>query len=423
MTAEIVSVGTELLMGQIADTNAQALGKLLPELGIGHHHRQTVGDNLGRLADALRLALSRSDVVFTIGGLGPTEDDLTRDGIAAALGVELVHDPAIEEGIRAIFADRRLTWTDSQRRQSMRPACAEVIANPNGTAPGLFCQLGGKIVIAMPGPKGEFVPMLDLVRARLGPLSGGGVIHSRILRVVGIGESGVEERIRELLHGTNPSVAPYAKLGEVHLRLTARAATTKEADALIDPLDAQIREALGDAVFGTNEQSLEEVVLSMLRSRGQTLTVAESCTGGALGARLTSVPGSSDVFLGGVISYSNSLKHGLLGVPREVLDGLGAVSEECAMAMAAGARALPLRVPAGEAGTEGSQADWSVSITGIAGPGGGTEARPVGLVYIAIAGPSGAKAHEFHFRGTREDIRRRSTQTALTLLRRALLKG
>ena len=411
MTAEIVSVGTELLMGQIADTNAQALGRLLPELGIAHHHRQTVGDNLGRLADALRLALGRADLVFTIGGLGPTEDDLTRDGIAAALGVGLVHDTEIEAGIRAIFADRRLKWTDSQLRQAMRPADAVVLDNPNGTAPGLFCRAGSKIVIALPGPKGEFVPMLDLVRARLVPLVSGDVIHSRVLRVVGIGESGVEERIRELMRGANPSVAPYAKPGEVHLRLTAHAATVMEADAMLDPVDARIREALGDAVFGVDDQTLEEVVLGMLRARGETVAVAESCTGGGLGARLTSVAGASDVFLGGVISYANSAKSGVLGVPEALLEASGAVSEECALAMAAGlARSM------------GTQADWAVSITGVAGPGGGTEAKPVGLVWIGVDGPTGAKAHEFHFRGTRGDIRARSTQMALVLLRRALLK-
>ncbi|MCO5296454.1 MAG: competence/damage-inducible protein A [Fimbriimonadaceae bacterium] len=406
MTAEIVSVGTELLMGQIADTNAQALGRMLPELGISHHFRQTVGDNLGRLTEALRLALGRSDIVFTIGGLGPTEDDLTRDGIAAALGVELVHDPEIEAGIRKIFEDRRLKWTESQRRQAMRPACAEALANPNGTAPGLFCRLGGKIVVAMPGPKGEFGPMLALVRDRLG--TGDSVIHSRILRVAGMGESAVEDRIRAELASANPSVAPYAKPGEVHLRLTARAASTAEADAMLDPLEERIRGLLGDAVFGVDDQTLESVVLAMLREAGQTLAVAESCTGGGLGARLTSVPGASDVFLGGVITYANEAKARLLDVPLPVLEGAGAVSEECAEAMAAGAR-----------GSLG--ADWAVSITGIAGPDGGTEAKPVGTVWIAIAGPGRTKAHEFQFRGTREDIRGRSSQMALTLLRRALL--
>lgn len=407
MTAEIVSVGTELLMGQIADTNAQALGRVLPELGIAHHCRQTVGDNLSRLTEALRLALSRSDIVFTIGGLGPTEDDLTRDGIAAALGVRLVHDPSIEAGIRRIFDDRRFTWTESQARQAMRPECAEAIENPNGTAPGLICRLDGKVVIALPGPKGEFVPMLDRVRILLG--TGESVIHSRILRVAGMGESAVEERIRGELSGTNPSVAPYAKPGEVHLRLTAGAADTAAANALLDPLETRIREALGDAVFGVDDQTLESVVLEMLRARGETLAVAESCTGGGLGARLTSVAGASDVFLGGVISYANSAKTDLLGVPEAVLEASGAVSPECALAMASGAR-------------RALSASWGVSITGIAGPGGGTPEKPVGLVYIGVEGPEQAKAHEFKFRGTREDIRGRSTQLALTLLRRVLLK-
>lgn len=405
MNAEIVSVGTEILLGQIVDTNAQAVGLLLAELGIGHTHRQTVGDNLGRLTEALRLALSRSDIVFTIGGLGPTEDDLTRDGIAAALDDPLVVDETLEERLKAMFAQRKLAWVDSQLRQATRPSCAEPIDNPNGTAPGLVCRKGGKTVFALPGPKNEFVPMLrGPVREELVRLAGGRVIHSRIVRVCGLGEALVEEKIRHLLSSEDPTVAPYAKPGEVHLRVTSRASSVEEAEARIGPMVNRICDALGHAVFGYDETTLEAAVLECLRIGGRTLAVAESCTGGGLGERLTSVAGASSVFLGGFVTYSNEAKASLLGVSVSTLKEEGAVSAKCAEEMAIGAKAR-------------LAADYGVSITGIAGPNGGTAEKPVGLVYVAVAGPDGCVVEEHRFRGIREDIRRRATQAALVLLR------
>ncbi len=242
MIAEIVSVGTELLMGQIADTNAQYLGKILPELGISHHHRQTVGDNLDRFEAELRLALSRSDIVFTIGGLGPTEDDLTRDGIATVMDVEMDLDEEYSEKLRKLFALRNLPWLKSQNRQAMCPVGATMIENPNGSAPGLICPVGGKSIIALPGPRGEFIPMVDgPVMDFLRSLSTGLVIHSRILRVCAMGESMVENKLGDLMARANPSVAPYAKLGEVHLRLTASAPTLPQAEELLDPVEAEVR--------------------------------------------------------------------------------------------------------------------------------------------------------------------------------------
>lgn len=410
MTAEIVSVGTEILMGQIVDTNAQAIGKLLPELGIVHRNRQTVGDNLARLTAALKLALERSDIVFTIGGLGPTQDDLTRDGISEALGEPLVLDARIEERLKKLFALRNVTWTESQSRQAMRPACAEPIDNPNGTAPGLICQKDGKTVIAMPGPKGEFLPILDgPVRTFLESLQRGQTIVSRTLRIVGLGESIVEKKVQHLLTSENPTIAPYAHPGEVHLRLSAAAGTQEEAHTLLEPFAQQVREALGNAIYAEGEISLEEHLLNLLRQRGQTLAVAESCTAGGLGARLTNPPGSSDVFLGGVISYSNEVKERLLGVHPGVLLEKGAVSGECAVEMAKGARGL-------------IGADWALSITGIAGPGGGSEGKPVGLVFIGCAGPDRVEAEEHRFRGSRDSIRQRSIQWALVMLRNRLEK-
>lgn len=404
MIAEIVSVGTELLLGQIADTDAQHLGQILPRYGIVHRNRQTVGDNLERLTEALRLALSRSDIVFTIGGLGPTDDDLTREGIAAALGEELVEDPEIVERLRAWFARRNYPWVESQRKQGMRPACARPIPNPNGTAPGLICQKDGKTIIAMPGPRGEFVPMADgPVAEFLGSLSGGEVIHSRVLRITGMGESVVEDRIRSLAQSANPTVAPYAHPGEVHLRLTAKASTVEEADALMDPLEAAIRAELGDAVFGTDDTTLEEATLAILVEKGMSVAVAESVTGGGLGERLTSVPGCSEAFVGGVIAYRPHIKEQWLGVDPEVLERETPVSAAVAEAMASGVR-------------QRFGADFGVALTGNAGPTSDEGGKAVGLVYIAVAGPTGVRVEEHRFRGQREFIRRRSQQAALDLL-------
>ena len=402
MTAEIVSVGTELLLGQIVDTDAAHLAQVLPEYGVACHRRQTVGDNLERLAEALRAALERADIVFTIGGLGPTEDDLTRDAISLAIEDPLVLDEKVAEKLRKLFALRKLTWTESQVRQAMRPSCAEPIKNPNGTAPGLLCRhSSGKIVISLPGPKGEFVPMVEgSIRDFLSSLKTGQVIVSHILKTAGIGEAALEDRVRDLIHGGNPSVAPYAHPGEVHLRITASAPSIADAEKLMEPVEAQLRKILGDAVYGGKDDTLESVVVRELCRRDEKLAVAESCTGGGLGDRITSVPGCSGTFVGGVISYANEIKSELLGVAMETLENKGAVSEECAKEMAEGvSRAL--------------DSHWGISITGIAGPDGGTEQKPVGLVYVGVTGPDGTTVEEYRFRGNRENIRQRSVQMAL----------
>lgn len=414
MRAEIVSVGTELLMGQISDTNAQHLGGLLPELGIEHTHRQTVGDNLERLTEALKLAVSRADIVFTIGGLGPTEDDMTRDGIAAALGVELIRDEKIAERIRKLFAYRKIPWTESQVRQAMRPANSTVVENPNGSAVGLIVEQGDKVVIAMPGPRGEFVPMAEgPVREYLQKKAHGSeVIHSRLLRVCDMGESSVEEAIRPLLASTNPTVAPYAKLGEVHLRITAKAPNIDLAEQMIAPVEARVRAALGDCVFGADDQELESAVLDMLKGAGACVAVAESLTGGALGSRFTSVAGAGDSFIGGVISYQKSVKAEILKVDRSILNDpqRGPVDAEVSEQMAAGVRDL-------------MNTTYGIGITGNAGPTTDDGNKPVGLVFVGIAGPAGVQHERYQFQGTRDSIRRRSTQVALAFLRRVLLQS
>lgn len=405
MTAETVAVGTELLLGDTVDTNSAELGKVLAEFGVLHLHRQTVGDNWKRLAEALRLAISRSDIVFTIGGLGPTQDDVTRDGIASALRDQLVHDPALEAEVRTKLEARRVPWVESQARQAMRPASATALDNPNGTAPGLICRKDGKIVVSMPGPSGEFVPMLHGPVTEFLRTVSDGVIVSRKVKIAGMGESTVEHKLRELMASEDPTVAPYAKTGEVHLRVTSRAQTREGAEARITPVVDEIVNRLGSVVYGFDDETLESSILAALRERGETLAVAESCTGGGLGQRITSVPGSSDVFLGGVISYSNSLKVALLGVRQETLEQHGAVSEECAREMADGVRAR-------------TGATWAIAITGIAGPDGGTEDKPVGLVYTAVAGPGGTTVDRNVFPGTRETVRERSEKWSLLQLRR-----
>lgn len=409
MTAEIVSVGTELLLGQIIDTHAPLMARILADCGISCTHRQTVGDNLDRLVAVLKEALDRSDIVITIGGLGPTQDDITRDGIALALGDELELVPEAEAKLREIFATRRLAWVDSNLRQAYKPQSARLIDNPNGTAPGLLCEKNGKVVIALPGPKGEFNPMAEgPVREYLERAQGGRVIHSRTLRICGMGESMVERKIEHLMQGSNPTVAPYAHPSEVHLRVTASAPTREEADRLIDPMEASIREILGNAVYGINETTLEAAVLDLLKSRDERVAVAESITGGWLGQRLTSISGSGDAFVGGVISYDLEVKKKMLGVPAELLKEFGPVSSECASAMATGVR-------------ERLGSTYGVSLTGNAGPDSDVDGKPVGLVYLGLASPDGVEVEEAKFRGQREDIRQRCTQWALVKLRSKLL--
>lgn len=413
MTAEIVSVGTELLLGQIADTDAQHLGQRLAELGIAHTHRQTVGDNLERLADALRLALSRADIVFTVGGLGPTEDDLTREAIAKALDEPLKEDEAVVRNLREWFAKRGLQWIESQRRQAMKPDCAKTINNPNGTAPGLLCEKSGKIVIALPGPPGEFLPLVDgRVGDYLRRFGSGEVIHSRIIRICGLGESVVEDRVRPLLSSANPTVAPYAHPGEVHLRLTAKAPTVGQAEALIRPVEARIKELLGDAVFGTDDTTLEQAVVELLVRRRKTVAVAESMTGGGLGERLTNVAGSGEAFVGGIIAYDTVLKTALLGIDPHLLNDerRGPVSEECARQMAIAMQRM-------------ARTTFALSITGNAGPTSDRGAKPVGTVFIGLAGPAGCAVKEHLFHGERGFIRRRSQQAALDTLRQSILKA
>lgn len=411
MVAEVVSIGTELLLGQIVDTDAAYLAQQLSALGISVYHRATVGDNLDRAIATVRQAVGRADIVFLIGGLGPTMDDLTREVIAAVMDAPLVRDSEIEQHLTAWFAGRSYTMTETILRQADVPTGGIALPNVNGTAPGLWVEKNGKIVVALPGPPNEFIPLFESeVYPRLKERTGAQrqVIRSRTLRIVGVGESAVEEQVRDLMQDANPSVAPYAKVGEVHLRVTAKATTENEADALTHNRAAIIRERLGSAIYGEDDTTLEAAVVALLQERRKTAATAESCTGGLLAGRITNVSGASEVFGMGVITYANEAKVNLLKIPQALVASVGAVSPEVAKAMAERVREL-------------SGADYGVSVTGIAGPGGGTNEKPAGLVYIGLANGATVTATKHLFTGIRADIRLRSTQAALEMLRQELL--
>lgn len=410
MRAEIVSVGTELLLGQIVDTNAAHLARALAEAGVSVYRRTTVGDNPHRLLAAFHQALAESDIVFAIGGLGPTQDDITRETLAEAMGDSLHEDARIAHRLKAFFRQRGIRMSDNNLRQAMVPTNGRPLHNPNGTAPGLLFEKDGKIAIALPGPPNEFIPMVrDHVIPYIREKTGGrGTIRSRTLRICGMGESLVEERVRDLMSGENPTVAPYAKTGEVHLRVSAFADDAETADRLIQSKVSEIQERLESFIYGYDDDPLESAVVRLLESNGWTVATAESCTGGMLASRITEVPGSSRVFPGGVVNYSNEAKTDLVYVPAELIQAHGAVSPEVAEALARGA-------------SRRFCTSFGVGITGIAGPDGGTPEKPVGLVYIAIADSEGVRVEKNHFIGNRHDIRYRSAQYALVVLRDRIL--
>ncbi len=409
MRAEIISVGTELLLGQIVDTNAVYLSQELASLGIGLYRRSTVGDNPHRLREAIEEALDRAELVITSGGLGPTEDDLTKETVAQVLGLPLVLDQPSLDWIRTYFTKMGRKMTENNYKQALIPEGGKALANPKGTAPGIAVKAKEKLVICLPGPPRELKPMFhDFVLPLLREESKG-IIISRVLRICGLGESVVAEELSDLLASqTNPTIAPLASEGEVKLRLTTQTNSVEEAWQLLDEMEAKVRNRLGIAVFGIDQETLEQVVVRLLTQRHETLAVAESCTGGLLASRITDVPGASEVLDRGVVTYSNRAKEELLGIPAKVILREGAVSPEVARLMARGVK-------------EKSSTDWGIGITGIAGPGGGTPEKPVGLVYLALEGPKVSLVRELHWNGDRISIKRRTTQAALDLLRRELL--
>lgn len=410
MRAEIISIGSELLSGRTIDTNSAYLGRILQESGIELIRKSAVADHLEEMVQAIKESLSRADIVITVGGLGPTSDDLTREAISKALGVPLVFREDLAEKIREHFRRREVEMPEINLKQAYLPEGAVAIDNEVGTAPGFLLEREGKCIIALPGPPSELIPMVEgVVKPYLRGRNPGEVTIQRTLKVVGKGESWVETALRDLMAPQgNPSLAPFAKPAEVHLVITARG-EEETARRMVEEMERGVRERLGDDIFGVDEEELEEVVGRMLRERGLTLAVAESCTGGLLGYRITKISGSSDYFLGGVISYANEVKRDVLGVKEEDLRRYGAVSEQVARQMAEGARRV-------------IKADLGVGITGIAGPTGGTPEKPVGLVYIALATPQGTICQRNIFPGDREMVRWRSSQTALDMVRRWLIE-
>jgi nicotinamide-nucleotide amidase len=408
--AEIVAVGTELLLGQIADTNARWMSEQLAAAGIDVTNHQAVGDNLDRIVEALRLAAARADVVLVSGGLGPTEDDITRDAIAAFAGVPLVFHAELETMLREKF--RR--WSaigampESNLRQAYVPEGARWIVPDRGTAPGLALRLDGIRLYAVPGVPDEMQEMIGgTIVPELRELAGGDVITSRILRCAGMGESAVAERLADLFtSSTNPTIAYLASMGEVKVRITAKAPSAAEAEALAEPVVAEVRARLGDVVFSADDESLEQAVLRLLGSTKRTLACAESLTGGGVGERLTAVPGASASFVGSSVVYTAEAKRRVLGVPDDVL-AAGTVTQACALAMAIGARDL-------------YGADVALSLTGAAGPEPHDGAAP-GTIWVAIADTSGfTHARGFVSRGERDRVRRWAQQAGLDLVRRHL---
>ena len=412
---EVLCIGTELLLGNIVNGNARWLSEQLAALGLPHFRQTVVGDNRERLIAEVQAISRRSRVLITTGGLGPTPDDLTTEALAAAFSTPLVERPEVWDDITAKARSRGREPGAETRRQALLPLGAEVLPNRTGTAPGMIWSPKEQFtVLTFPGVPSEMRSMWQETAVPWFHKSGlsKGVFSSRLLRFWGIGESTLAEQLHDLLDQANPTVAPYAGHGEVKLRVTAHA--TEEADALrlLDDTEAVLRQRTGKLCFGCDDQSLACVVLEQLRQRQQTLSVAESCTGGGLGAELTAIPGSSDVLLGGVIAYSNAIKETLLGIAPASLDQFGAVSDPVAQAMAEGVRRL-------------TGSDWSMAITGIAGPGGGTDEKPVGLVHIAVAGPDGCSSQPVRLGATRgrDWIRMVSAGEALNRLRLRLMEA
>ena len=412
MIAEVVAIGTELLMGQILDTDAQYLSRRLQSLGISVYHHQTVGDNPQRMRDALALALSRSDVVITTGGLGPTQDDISKEIAAGLFGRGMVFDEASWAAIRGYFDRMGRVCPENNRRQAMFAEGATILQNSCGTAPGCMIEQDGKMIVQLPGPPHEMAAMFD---GQVYPvLAGrtGGCIASRYVRIYGLGESQVAQMCAQYIESAGPvSVAPYCQLGECQLRVTARGENEQEALSRVLPVVKELRDILGEhvyAVLDSSEGSMEEIAGRALTEKGLTVSTAESCTGGLVAARLVNYPGISAALCEAHVTYANEAKVKYCGVKPETLMKHGAVSEETAREMAQGLR-------------EKSGADIAAATTGIAGPGGGTKEKPVGLVYVACADRNGVRVERLQLTGDRQRVRSLAALRALDMIRRAAL--
>lgn len=411
MQAEIISVGTELILGDIIDTNSAYLAREMAKLGIDVYFKSTVGDNKLRLLETIRIATSRANLIIFTGGLGPTEDDLTKETLASFLNIPLYQDPEEVLKLENFFAARGRKMSANNLRQAQIPRGAYLLENDLGTASGLILKNNDKYYILLPGPPAEMKNMFtkkvlswfkenfNLTKQH---------ILSHTLKFIGISESQLETELYDLLHEqTNPTVALLAKNGEIHCRLTAKVENREEFKKLTNPIIEKILGRVGEYYFGANDEKLEEIIGQQLLKNNLTLVTAESCTGGLIAKRITDIAGSSKYFLGSVVAYENKVKNKILQVPEEVLIRYGAVSEETAKAMAKGVR-------------KSLNADLALAITGIAGPAGGSELKPVGLVYISLIGENINICKRYVFSGNRADIRWRSSTWALNLLQRSL---
>lgn len=411
MVVELISVGTELLLGNIVNTNAAYLAEQCANYGLSCFYQSVVGDNEERLQEVVKTGLKRSDILILTGGLGPTDDDLTKEVVAKAMKKKLVEDAKAREMIQTYFDNRGMEITDNNWKQALVPEGAYVLYNHNGTAPGLIIESGEKCAILLPGPSGEMKPMFEEYVADYFKKKNPEVIVSTTVKLCGIGESKVADMIGDILDSqTNPTIAPYAKTGEVHLRVTAKAADQKTANKLIKPIVKELKTRLAEYIYTTEEKiSLEAAVVDLLLANKLTVATAESCTGGKVAARLINVPGVSDSFKVGHITYSNKAKKKILGVKKRTLEKHTAVSAEVAKEMVKGLET-------------NTKADVCVAVTGLAGPDGGTEKKPVGLVYIACSVKEKVTVQEYHFSGNREKIRENATAAALTLMRKRILE-
>lgn len=409
MIVEVVAVGTELLLGQIVNTNAAHLGERLAELGLDAHYQVVVGDNHDRMVETIRTAMGRADAVIITGGLGPTQDDITREAICAATGREMLFSEEHASELREFWRRLGREFPESNLCQAEYPEGAEQLANPRGTAPGLFLDHEGTLIFAVPGVPAELYQMLDEhVVPRLRQATGSGeVLVSRVLRTWGYGESAVADLLDDLYRASsNPSMAFLASAGEVKVRLSAKAGSDEEARSMIEPVELEVRRRLGAAVFAVDDQILEQIILNELRSREWTIGTAESLTSGMLAARLSLLPGSSAVFRGSMVPYAADLKRTMLGVHRHLIEEHGVVSSETAMAMADGAsRAMGV--------------DVATALTGVAGP--GVLEHPPGTVFVAVRTPLGTRSRLLRMPGDRERVRAYTTTTALQLTRLAIL--
>lgn len=411
MTVELICVGTELLLGNIVNTNAQYISEKCASLGLSMYYQTVVGDNEDRLSECFQTAWNRSDIVILSGGLGPTEDDLTKEVCARTLGMELVEDGHTKARLIMYFQNSVYdTIPENNWKQAMIPKGSFVLDNENGTAPGLILEKDGKAAILLPGPPNEMRPLFESKVSPYLRAKQPEVIYSQMVKLCGIGESQAETMILDLIDSqTNPTIATYAKTGEVHLRVTAKAASEEEAKALTKPVVKELKSRFGDCVYSTKEnETLEMAVAKLLAKYDLKVTTAESCTGGLLAGRLINVPGISENFKEGFVTYSNKAKRKILDVSKSTLKKYGAVSEQTAKEMAMG-------------GVFATDSDACVAVTGIAGPDGGSDDKPVGLVYIACYINERVKVEKFQFKGDRQKVRDQSVVKALDLLRRCII--